>query len=492
MTADSTHPKPARLLYRPSWHGEDGTRRLLLVSGPLILASLSAALNLFMDRWFLARYDAAVHLPAAMSAGTLWWTLSMFGFGIVSYVATFVAQYHGANRPERIGHVVWQSIYLSLIFGVAMLGLIPLAGPLFDLIGKPGEIPAVEADHFRPLCWANLALFLNVGIGGLWAGRGKTWFVMAVNFVVVAMNIPLNYWFIYHPPEALPFIHGGANGAAWGTVVSIYFGTVIYLVAFFSKGTREAYATVREWHFDRALFARLVRYGWPQSLQSFVEVASFTVFLNAMGKVDMEALAATTIALSVNMVIFIPIIGMGQGIGVLAGQFIGSGQAARAEKTTWQGNLLATGSMVLLMGTFLFFPEMYLAIFKLSESQVGDIGRIRELATFFLMLIGVYCTMDAIGQVYAGAIKGAGDTAFVAWSALIFGTLFLILPSIAAVIFGWPAPWMWAGLIGYITVWGLSMLWRYRGGKWKAMQVIEADMVTRVVAKDELEAASAA
>ena len=92
------------------WDGPGGYREVFKLALPMMLSFGSWSLMHFIDRVFLSWYDSDA-LAAALPAGILSFTLGTFFLGMVGYVNTFVAQYSGANRPERVGASVWQGIY---------------------------------------------------------------------------------------------------------------------------------------------------------------------------------------------------------------------------------------------------------------------------------------------------------------------------------------------------------------------------------------------
>ena len=73
----------------------------------------------------------------------VWSVIALFT-GTGEYLTTFVAQYLGAGRPERIGPALWQGIYFSLGAGLLVAALSPLAGPVFDLAGHDARAAALR------------------------------------------------------------------------------------------------------------------------------------------------------------------------------------------------------------------------------------------------------------------------------------------------------------------------------------------------------------
>src|SRR4051812_38493094 len=79
-----------------------GSRELLKLALPLVVSQSFMTAQVFLDTILLSWHDpkeVAASFPAMM------WFWLAFGFLQVTsgYVSTFVAQYTGANRPQRVG-----------------------------------------------------------------------------------------------------------------------------------------------------------------------------------------------------------------------------------------------------------------------------------------------------------------------------------------------------------------------------------------------------
>ena len=76
--------------------------------------------------------------------------------------------------------------------------------------------------------------------------------------------------------------------------------------------------------------------------------------------------------------------------------------------------------------------------------------------------------------IFASAIKGAGDTRFVMYAIIVFSAFGLVIPTgIVLFVFDLGIYAGWAVLTGYVVVLGLVFMFRFLGGKWKSMRVIE-------------------
>ena len=114
------------------WARPCGGRDVLRLAIPLVVSTASWTVMNFIDRMFLLWYSTDA-VAAAMPAGMVHFALVCFPLGVASYVNTFVAQYHGAGRPERIGPAVWQGARVGLFCIPLFLALIPLAPWIFRL-----------------------------------------------------------------------------------------------------------------------------------------------------------------------------------------------------------------------------------------------------------------------------------------------------------------------------------------------------------------------
>src|SRR5882757_7065650 len=89
-----------------STHPHGGSRELLKLALPLILSQSFMTIQIAVDRVLLSRHNPD-EVAASFPAVILFWLPFGLLQGVAGYVSTFVAQYTGANRPERAGPAVW-------------------------------------------------------------------------------------------------------------------------------------------------------------------------------------------------------------------------------------------------------------------------------------------------------------------------------------------------------------------------------------------------
>ena len=216
------------------WQQPDGMREVLAFALPLIISSGSWAVMHFVDRMFLMWHSREA-MTAALPAGMVSFLVVCFPLGLASYANTFVAQYFGAGRRERIGPVVWQGAIIALIFAPLVMATYPLAPLLFQSGGLSSEVRQLEIQYYQILCWSAGGVILSGAFEAFFTGRGLTRTVLAVNIAAVVVNISLDAVWIF---GLVGFPEAGLAGAAWATVVAYWFkAAVLVVLALRKQGT---------------------------------------------------------------------------------------------------------------------------------------------------------------------------------------------------------------------------------------------------------------
>ena len=464
-------PAPAQRP-EPPIHEPGGYRELIALSLPLILSASFWTIQVFVDRVFLT-YVGLDAVAAAMPAVGYFWTPFALLFNTVMYVTVFVAQYGGAGRPGRIGPVVWQALYFAVVAGAAF----PLLSPVVDLIiAQTRHEPAVrhlESVYFAALSFGALPTLVTAAMNGFFAGRGKSWTVLLINAVGTTTNAALAVPFILlQKDDPVAAIAGAGYAAALGSTVSAVFG----LCLFFRTKHRAEFGTLSGWRFDRALFLRLMRFGLPNGVQWCIEGLSFTLFILLVGNLGPRELAATTLTFSLNMLTFLPVMGLGQGVEVLVGRRQGEERPDLSAKSTWTAVKLATAYNLIVAVLYVTIPGVMIWPFA-SETDPAEWAAVAPIIPVLLRFVAVYTLADGINIVLSYALRGAGDTRFVVLVAIGLSWPLMVVPTWVATEFGWGIEAAWASATVYISVTAGVYVLRFLGGKWRTMKVIESPIV---------------
>ena len=451
------------------WNGPGGYREVLVIAIPLILSTATWSIQHFVDRMFLTWYSPEA-IAAAMPAGMLNFSMTSIFMGTAGYLSTFVAQYYGAERYHRIGPVLWQGVYVSLLGGLVIVCAIPFAEPVFRLVGHSPLVQQNEVAYFQILCLGGGAYSASYALSGFFSGRGKTWPVLWVNAATTFVNLVLDYALIF---GHWGFPELGIRGAGIATVVAGVFSLVLFFALLCSGSNNDTFHTIKGWRLERDLFVRLLRYGFPSGVQFFLEMAGFTAFVLLVGRLGITSLAATNIAFNINTLAFMPMIGCGIAVSVLVGQYLGGDKPDRAESVVYSGFHLTLIYMISIAAAYVLVPDVFVAPFAL-RADPGEFSEIYGYSIVLLRFVAVYSVFDTLNIIFCSAIKGAGDTRYVMLITVMLSVFLLIVPVYLAVVifeFGLMVAWVFA--TAYIILLGLIFYFRFLGGKWKTMRVIE-------------------
>ncbi|MDD5011276.1 MAG: MATE family efflux transporter [Phycisphaerae bacterium] len=449
---------------------EGGAKEVLKIAFPLILSTSAMTLQMFVDRVFLMWFDRDA-MSAAMLGGILNFVFFSFFLGTASYANTFVSQYDGAKRKERIGPAVWQSIYFAVFAGLIMAAISLFSRPLIALVGHTPEIARYELVYFRIMLLGAMPGIIDAAVCCFLTGRGKTWTVMWINVFKTSVNVVLDYALIF---GHFGFPKWGIAGAAFATVIANAAACVIYFVIFLWPSCRENFRT-SNYAFDKDLFGRLMKFGVPSGVQFMLDILGFALFVVFIGRINPVSFAASSMVLQINTLSFMPMIGFGIATTILVGRSLGADKPHIAQKTTITAAKLTFGYMLVIAAGYWLIPNVFMLPFE-AGAAAGQMDAMRPLARKLLYFIAFYCIFDTGNIIFSAALKGAGDTRFVMWVSLILNWLIMVIPSWLAITFlrGRAALYVaWAALTGYVCALAILFLLRFAAGKWKSMRVIE-------------------
>jgi len=458
---------------RGFWTGPGGGREVLRIAYPLILGEMSFTVQTFVNRLFLTWYSPEA-VGAAVTA--LFATLTLIGLFAVTgeYLTAFIAQYLGAGRPERVGAAVWQGIYFSALAGLILAAMAPLVGPLFAWVGHDPVVQQYETTYARILMMGAFPVVLMATLGTFFTGRGESRVVLLVNVFMTALHVVLDYLWIFGHGG---FPRAGVAGAAWATIASETVGATAFFGLMMRRSLRAAHGTLSSWRLDPKLLGRLLRIGLPTGLQFALEILAFSLFMMIVGRISTTALAASSIAFNLNMLVFMPMLGLGVGVSSLVGRHLGADRSDLAERCTWSAFWMSLLYMTLCGLAYVFAGRLLLSPYA-ARSVPAAFSPVSDIAVVLLRFVAVYSVFDMMTVVFSAGLKGAGDTAYplkatvcVSWTAMLIPAYVLCARMGAGVYVAWTVA------SAYIAILGILMLRRFRAGKWKSLRVIEPHLM---------------
>ncbi|MCD0463374.1 MATE family efflux transporter [Roseiconus lacunae] len=436
------------------------------VALPLMVSTGMFSIVLFADRTLLMFYDG-VSMSASMAGGNLFWVLVCVPVGAASMTGAVIGQLIGNNEEQKIGRLLWQSIWIALITSPWFVFAGFFAEGLFTMAGQDPTLIPAETTYLRWLMLGGLGLVIESALSGFFSGTERTSVIMWVSVASGLLNVVLDVLLIFGY-AGFPAL--GITGAAIGSVLAFWFKVVCYAAILFRKDYRKRYGLDTGLCLDWQVLWNFVYFSLPSGLMYLTEASAFTIIVLKIGQMGDMPLRATTMAINFNMIAFIPLVGVAIATSVLAGRHLLQNGPAFAARTTVAALLISLAYSLMWVVAYQAGGDWLLSLYRLGKAD-GQSESAIVIAGTLLGFVSAYVVFDAVQLIIAAALKGAGDT----WFVLLAGAIV----SVAAVGTGMVLDdgqnslylWWWV-ITAWIWTLAVTMVIRFLGGRWKSMRMV--------------------
>ncbi len=467
-----TQPSPIREVWSIAW--------------PVVLTMMSYTVMQFVDALMVSRVDAIS--VAAQGNGSVWsFTVISFLFGIVTMVNTFVSQNIGAGKPEEAARYAWAGIWLSVIAWLLLLVPFGFLLPTIFRMMHPGEPRLVELEtaYAQILLFGGVVTVVTKAIAQFFFGTQRPRVIAVAAITGNLVNLVGNYILIFGeaglPALGIPGIPGtpalGVAGAAIATLIGVAVEGAIPLVIFLSRRSHERYRSRSLWRFDQRRTLELIRLGWPNALQLSNEIICWAIFMSYLvGLFGPLHLVAGWGTLRYMHMAFMPAVGFSVATTSLVGKYIGAGQPDVAAQRARVAVCMAMAYMTVCGLLMAIFREDLLQAFTMGEeTTAAEAEEILRIGSGMMICAAIFQTFDALGIVYSGALRGAGDTivpgvltVVLSWGVIVGGGWLL-----ATRVPEWSSLGPWIASAVYIILLGFAMAGRFESGRWRSIRLVE-------------------
>ena len=457
------------IFYRPKKFKKNGdVKDVLVVALPMLLSMSFDTIMTFIDRLFLSKLGPA-EMNAALGAGAVQLALTMFFTGAISYTTAMVAQRLGAKKTSDCARVFMQSVYLSLISVPLLYLTIPLGHVAFGMEHLPADQLEYQKTYFNILMFGGIINLVRNAAPCFFSGIGETKIVMKAAFVGMIVNVACNFVLIYGlgPIPAL-----GVAGAAYGTLIGNLVSTIILFVKFFAKSCNSRFNTRSSFAFSWPLTRELLQKGIPSGVEMFLNMSAFQLMILMFHALGPDAATASSVMFNWDMVAYVPLMGLEVASTSLVGRYVGARDAAAATRSTYSGLKLGWGYSLIMGIFFVFLPGVLTDIFRpdvaeASAEAIAIFDAARPMSIFMLRIATFYIFVEVLLVVYAGALRGAGDTVWVMFTCAIMNWCVSGALYVAAYIFHLPAHYAWIAVVAVYSTAPVIFWLRWKSGKWR-------------------------
>ncbi len=441
---------PARLL-RTARPTRADVRATVALALPVTTVQVGMMLMGVVDAMMVGRISAEA--LAAVAIGNLYFfTLAVFGMGILMSLDPVVSQAVGAGDRSGIARAVQRGLVIAAAVSTVVSLLLVPGEQLLTLIRQPAEVVPTAAGYARASILGVAPFFAFAVFRQTLQAMGIVRPIVVVIVAANALNALLN-WMLVFGKLGAPAL--GPVGSGWASSLS-RLAMAAGLLALGWRALRPALRPLRRDALAWRPFTRMLRIGVPIGIQHQLEMGAFGLVAVLMGWFGATEVAAHHVAINLASLTFMVPLGIAAAGAVLVGQAVGRGDEAAARRAAATAVLGGFGVMTLSAVLFLTLPG------PLARLYTDDLPAI-ALAVTLIPIAGVFQVFDGVQVVSSGVLRGVGDTR-APLAINLFGFWFIGLPVslLAAFTFGMGPVGLWWGLVAGLMVVAVALLVRLR------------------------------
>lgn len=428
---------------------------ILAFTLPMLLGNLFQQFYNMADSMIVGRTLGSVAFGGVGAVGSITFLFYSLCIGLSNGIGILISQTFGANKISDMKKYIGNSIYITLIVGVAVSVIsCALADPILRLMQTPEANFPYALSYMRIACGGAFIIAGYNTISAILRALGDSKTPLIFLIVSCGVNIGLDFLFI----KAFDW---GVEGAAFATVISQLIATVGSIV-FAIKKNPYLTLTKEDMAFDKRVVQKTFKIGIPLAAQGAliaISCISLQVVVNSFNQTAINA--AYTATIRVEQLVQQPFNSLGAASTTFVGQNIGAGKIDRIKKGVVQSVFVCLAFALLMVAVMYLWGEDIMRLFIEDDVQAITIGarglKFTSLCYFPLGLI----------YLFRGMLNGAGDATFSMVNGITecvgrvgFALLFMFLTSA-----GFMGIWYTNGL-----TWGLTAavnLFRIIQGRWK-------------------------
>ncbi|MBR6456724.1 MAG: MATE family efflux transporter [Prevotella sp.] len=427
-------------------------RLIVSLSIPSILAQISATVMFFIDAAMVGHLGARATAAIGLVESTTWLMGGLASAASLGF-SVQVAHFIGANDFDSARRVLRQSLVCCFLWSltISIICLI-IHKQLPFWLGGTVEIARDASLYFVMIGIFGIFFQMEGLAGSMLKSSGNMKIPSILNIMMCVLDIVFNYIFIY-------ILDMGVKGAALGTGLAELI-TAILMLYFLLVRSKMLSLKGRHGSFrpKSDTVKTAFKIGAPMGLQHLLTGGAYVVSTMIVAPLGTVAIAANSLAITVESLCYMPGFGIAEAATTLVGQSIGAGQRLLTRSFAYMSVGLGIAIMT-VMGVLMwvFAPEFM--------SLMSPVEEVIVLGTKVLRIEAWAEPMFAAAIVANGVFIGAADTLKPAMMSL--ASMWCVRLSLAALLareYGLPG--VWTAMAIELTLRGILFLIRLFGGKW--------------------------
>lgn len=342
-------------------------RKLVSFSLPYFLSCFLQTFYGLADLFITGQFNGADTITAVSVGSQITHMLTVIIVGLAMGATVAIGHAVGAEKKERIAAVTGNTVTLSVLFAVALTGILLLT---LDVVVAAVSTPAEavnQAKDYLLVCFLGVPFITAYNVlSSIYRGLGDSRTPMYFVAVAGVLNVVLDYILI-------GTLHMGAMGAAVATVTAQ--GCSVALALFFLLRGKHGFRLNRQdLRLKRENVGAILRVGIPVAVQDgFIQISFLVITAIANGR-GVDVAAAVGIVEKLIGFFFLVPSAMLSSVSAITAQNAGAGKHERGRKTLRYGILISVGFGLTMAFLCQFFSEALVGLFAKDEPEVVRLG----------------------------------------------------------------------------------------------------------------------
>ena len=392
-------------------------KNMIILSIPTVMEEIMGTLLQYVDTAMVGHLGEEA-TAAVSTTTTIGWlvggTIHSVGIALLAMMSRAV----GEKDDERLKKLSEQA-YLLVVLSAVVIGGVSIAlGPFIPVwMGSAPEVRGPASEYFIIISIPMLFRASALIFGSCIRATLDTKTPMIVDLIASALNVPLDYLFIY-------VLQWGVRGAAFATAICHVVGGTLMFIAYCRKP--QFSFGIKSMRPDPALLGEISAIALPALGARITSHMGYVVFAGLVSGMGTTTFAAHSLAVNAEEIFYIPGYGFSSATSAMTGVAIGERNKKKLS-TIIKASVAMTMGVMFINGVILFFTATPLMTIFTNSGRVIELGaKMLRLIAFTEAFFGFYICMQ-------GLFYGMGKTkivfyveAFSMWGIRILFTFLVV------------------------------------------------------------------
>ncbi len=385
-------------------------KRVIAVALPIIIQNGIANFVSMLDNIMVGQVGQ-IPMSGVAIVNQLLFVFNLCVFGATSGAGIFTAQFHGSGNQDGVRHTFRFKIIIGALISVVGIGLFLTAGDRLINLYLTGEGNQADAqsilrfgqEYLLVMLWGLPAFAMSNAYASTLRESGETMVPMAASISAVFVNLVLN-WVLIFGKLGAPAM--GVVGAAIATVISRYVELAIVVFWTHRNGKKMPFiqGAYRSLHIPGALLRNIIVKGMPLLINEALWSTGMAMMNQCYSTKGLDVVPAQQISSTVYNLGSVVFLAMGNAVGIIIGQMLGSGESKEKVRDTDRKLIFASVTSCLVFGALMIaisplFPQIYDA----TES-------VKALATQLICIAAVFIPFNSYTNAAYFTLRSGGQT----------------------------------------------------------------------------------